>query len=220
MDVVVTWTGASACQLQEALRDTNEAFAGRLGIGLRTVANWHQNPELVPRPEMRQLLDKALETAAPAVQKRFAILNTGPTGQTAQALRVAVAVVLRGTEVLLVCRRDDETAGIRWQFPAGVIKPGGSPESAAVRETLAETGVHCAVREDLGGRLHPTTGVWCQYYLAEYLAGDAQNQDVIENADVMWVPRNAVPRFIPVDTIFSPILAALEEPQNDRAEQH
>ncbi|MFE7558543.1 hypothetical protein [Kitasatospora sp. NPDC057500] len=57
--------------------------------------------------------------------------------------------------------------------------------------------------------------MWCQYYLAEYLAGEAQNQDVIENADVMWVPRNAVPRFIPVDTIFPPILATLEEPQND-----
>ncbi|MFJ8040502.1 NUDIX hydrolase [Kitasatospora sp. NPDC096147] len=215
MDVVETWTGKSACQLQEALRDTNEAFAGRLGIGLRTVASWHQNPELVPRTEMRQLLDQILEKAPSATQKRFALLTAEANSSlaTAQALRVAIAVVVRGAEVLLVCRRDDESAGIRWQFPAGVIKPGGSPASAAVRETLAETGVHCAVRQDLGGRLHPTTGVWCQYFLAEYLVGEAQNQDTIENADVMWVPRNAVPRFIPVDTIFPPILAALEESQ-------
>ncbi|MEV4561249.1 NUDIX domain-containing protein [Kitasatospora sp. NPDC049285] len=216
MDVVDTWTGESACKLQEALRDTNEAFAARLGIGLRTVASWHKSPELVPRTEMRQLLDQALETAPPTVQKRFALLTADASqAATAQALRVAVAVVVRESEVLLVCRRDDESAGIRWQFPAGVIKPGGSPASAAVRETLAETGVHCAVREDLGGRLHPTTGVWCQYYLAEYLAGVAQNQDMVENADVMWVPRNAVTRFIPVDTIFPPILATLEEPQHD-----
>ncbi|MGV9270280.1 NUDIX hydrolase [Kitasatospora sp. NPDC003701] len=216
MDVVVSWTGRSACWLQEALRDTNEAFAARLGIAVRTVASWHKSPELVPRTEMHQLLDQALEAAAPAAQKRFALLLTESTGsQTAQALRVAVAVVVRGADVLLVCRRDDESAGIRWQFPAGVIKPGGSPASAAVSETLAETGVHCAVRQDLGGRLHPSTGVWCEYFLAEYLVGEAQNQDKIENADVMWVPRNAVPRFIPVDTIFPPILAALEEPQND-----
>ncbi|AUG76106.1 NUDIX hydrolase [Kitasatospora sp. MMS16-BH015] len=216
MDVVVSWTGRSACWLQEALRDTNEAFAARLGIAVRTVASWHKSPELVPRTEMHQLLDQALEAAAPAAQKRFALLLTESTGsQAAQALRVAVAVVVRGTDVLLVCRRDDESAGIRWQFPAGVIKPGGSPASAAVRETLAETGVHCAVRQDLGGRLHPSTGVWCEYFLAEYLVGEAQNQDKIENADVMWVPRNAVPRFIPVDTIFPPILAALEESQND-----
>ncbi|WP_329570095.1 NUDIX hydrolase [Kitasatospora sp. NBC_01266] len=216
MDVVGTWTGKSACVLQEALRDTNEGFAGRLGIGLRTVATWHADPELVPRTEMRQLLDQILETAPPAVQKRFALLTTEASPQTAgQALCVAIAVVVRGSEVLLVCRRDDESAGIRWQFPAGVIKPGGNPASAAVRETLAETGVHCAVRQDLGGRLHPATGVWCEYFLTEYLAGEAQNQDTVENADVMWVPRNAVPRFIPVDTIFPPILAALEEPQHD-----
>lgn len=139
MDVVVTWTGECACQLQEALRDTNEAFAARLGIGLRTVATWHKSPELVPRTEMRQLLDQALEQAPPAAQKRFALLIAEPSSQAAQALRVAVAVVVRGSEVLLVCRRDDESAGIRWQFPAGVIKPGGSPASAAVRETLAET---------------------------------------------------------------------------------
>ncbi|MGX4733132.1 NUDIX hydrolase [Kitasatospora griseola] len=217
MDVVVNWTGRSACQLQEALRDTNEAFAARLGIGLRTVASWHKSPELVPRTEMHQLLDQALETAPPAAQKRFALLTAEPSSQAAavQALRVAIAVVVRGAEVLLVCRRDDESAGIRWQFPAGVVKPGGNPVSAAVRETLAETGIHCAIREDLGGRLHPATGVWCRYYLAEYLAGEARNQDMIENAAVMWVPRNAVPRFIPVDTIFPPILATLEEPQND-----
>lgn len=58
----------------------------------------------------------------------------------------------------------------------------GNPSSAAVRETLAETGIHCAVREDLGGRLHPVTGVWCQYDLAEYLAGEARNQDTISSS--------------------------------------
>ncbi|MFK0194245.1 NUDIX hydrolase [Kitasatospora sp. NPDC090308] len=215
MDVVVSWTGKSACQLQEALRDTNEAFAARLGIGLRTVASWHKSPELVPRTEMHQLLDQALETAPPTAQKRFALLIAEPGTQAAQSLRVAVAVVVRGAEVLLVCRHDDESAGIRWQFPAGVIKPGRSPASTAVRETLAETGIHCLVSDDLGGRLHPATGVWCQYFLAEYLAGVAQNQDTAENADVMWVPRNTVTRFIPADTIFQPILAALEEPQHD-----
>ncbi|WP_405797737.1 hypothetical protein [Streptomyces sp. NBC_01506] len=31
------------------------------------------------------------------------------------------------------------------------------------------------------------------------------------NTDVMWVPGNSVPRFIPVDTTFPPTLAALEE---------
>ncbi|MFJ2110828.1 MULTISPECIES: hypothetical protein [unclassified Streptomyces] len=38
-----------------------------------------------------------------------------------------------------------------------------------------------------------------------------RDSDAAENIDVMWVPRNSVPRFISVDTIFPPILAVLEE---------
>ncbi|GAA2314690.1 hypothetical protein Scani_48290 [Streptomyces caniferus] len=51
----------------------------------------------------------------------------------------------------------------------------------------------------------------CEYFLCEYLAGEATNSDAAENTDVMWVLRNAVPHFISVDTIFPPILAVLEE---------
>lgn len=115
-------------------------------------------------------------------------------------------MVVRDSDVLLVCRRDDDVAGITWQFPAGVIKPGGKAETTTVRETLDETGVHCAVRQHLVNRLYPVTGVLC-----EYLAGEATNSNATENIDVMWVPRNAVPRFVPVDTIFPPVLAVLEE---------
>lgn len=34
-----------------------------------------------------------------------------------QPLRVAVAIVTRGSDVLIVCRRTDDTNGIQWQFP-------------------------------------------------------------------------------------------------------
>jgi 8-oxo-dGTP diphosphatase len=220
MDVVEVWNGRYACALQAALRMTNEAFAQHLGIALRTVATWHADPSVIPRTEMQQLLDEAYERAAPAVRARFALLSRGQDGQGAgarpgergpQALRVAVAVVVRGSEVLLVCRRDNEPAGPTWQFPAGVIKPGMRPETVSVRETLAETGVHCVVRRPLGSRLHPVTGVHCDYFLCDYLAGEAANTDVVENVDVTWAPCAAVTRFIPAEGIFPPILAALEE---------
>lgn len=55
METVTAWTGESACTLQAALRLSNEAFAAHLGIGVRTVAAWHQKPALRPRPEMQQL---------------------------------------------------------------------------------------------------------------------------------------------------------------------
>ena len=76
------WTGRDACALQDALRMSNETFAERLGIGVRTVAAWHQKPGLRPRPEMQQILDEALTRAPAAAGERFAVL----TGEPARAV--------------------------------------------------------------------------------------------------------------------------------------
>lgn len=211
MDVVDMWTARNACALQAALRMTNEAFAAHLGVSPRTIATWHADESIVPRSEMQQLLDTSYERAGESVRQRFGLLirpPTGPQSSHAQALRVAIAVVIRGTDVLLVCRRGDDA--LSWQFPAGMVKPGGSPESVAAQETHAETGVHCAVRKHLGERVHPATGVLASYVVCDYLTGEASNRDPHENVDVAWVPIAALSRFIPADRIYPPILSALE----------
>lgn len=208
MEVIDTWTGRTACHLQAAHRMTGEAFARRLGVAPRTVASWHANPNVVPVNEIQSALDTLLEKALPPVRTRFARLAQPPADTTAQALRVAIAVVVRHAEVLLVQRRD--AGSLSWQFPAGIVKPGGSSESVAVQEAHAETGVHAAVREHLGSRVHPVTGALCDYYAAEYLTGEAVNQDPLENASVQWVPIASLTRFIPADRIYAPILTALE----------
>ncbi|MGW5426852.1 NUDIX hydrolase [Streptomyces sp. NPDC004059] len=209
MDVIDMWTGRTACALQAALRMTNEQFAAHLGVAVRTVAGWHKDPEVVPRTEIQAALDTVHEGADESVQRRFALLARPTAGPAeAQALRVAIAVVLRGDDVLLVCRRGD--GELRWQFPAGMVKPGAAPETVAVQETHGETGVHCTVRRQLGERVHPVTGVVATYFLADHLAGEAANLDPLENVDVAFVPRAALTRFIPQDQIFPPILNALE----------
>src|SRR5205807_2298615 len=115
--------------LQAALRLTNEAFAEHLGVHVRTVAAWHQRPDMSPKADVQQALDTALERASAAAKTRFARLvddRTTPvpaTAAMAQALRVAVAVVVKDSDVLLVCRRGEDGGGISWQFPAGVVKP-------------------------------------------------------------------------------------------------
>jgi hypothetical protein len=97
MDPVTGWTGRTACALQAALRLSNETFAEHLGIGVRTVAAWHQKPSLRPRPEMQQVLDTALEQATPAIKARLAVLMgdsapvdvespDGPTADTERRL--------------------------------------------------------------------------------------------------------------------------------------
>src|SRR5713101_4836896 len=85
MDPVTGWTGRTACALQAALRLSNEAFAERLGIGVRTVASWHQKPMLRPRPEMQQVLDTALEQASQSIKTRFALLAGDAAGAASAA---------------------------------------------------------------------------------------------------------------------------------------
>ncbi|WP_216213785.1 NUDIX hydrolase [Amycolatopsis aidingensis] len=199
---------------------TNDAFAKHLGVAIRTVGKWHERPDLTPRTEMQQLLDTVLDQAPDAAKSRFALIVSegaeavSSGSDPAQMLKVAIAVVATEKKVLLVCRRGDDGQGISWQFPAGMVKPGVQPETVAVRETLAETGVHCVVVRGLGSRLHPVTNVFCEYLLCDYLAGDAENVDVVENVSVIWADKSKLTRFIPAEQIFPPILDALEVPSD------
>jgi len=146
----------------------------------------------------------------PAAAEQISVAAPGPAPDTpVQVLTVAIAIVIRKCEVLLVCRRDD-AEGL-WQFPAGVVKPGADPAVVAVRETLAETGVHCSAKGHIGRRLHPATQVMCEYFLCDYLAGTADNHDPVENAAVTWTACAKVGRFIPTATIYPPVLTILQE---------
>ncbi len=64
---------------------SNEAFAKRLDIGLRTVADWHHKPTTRPQSGMQATLDTALEQASPVVQARFAALTGDSSGQDSAA---------------------------------------------------------------------------------------------------------------------------------------
>lgn len=203
------WTGEKAARLQDAFEMTQEEFAGKLGVSVRSVAAWRANPRMVPQPETQRILDTTYGMAGDAVRRRFIHLSRLAAPQPeAQALRVAIAVVRRKGDVLLVCRQDGDD--IAWQFPAGIVKPGGNAPKVAVRETLDETGVHCMVREHLGERLHPRTRAVCDYFICDYVHGEAMNGDSSENVDVAWAPIADLARFIPPDRIYPPILTALE----------
>jgi len=192
---------------------TEGKFAATLGVSLRTVANWAAHPGMVPRASVQVALDDLLAKSALGVKARFGqMISGGQAGAAghAQALRVAIAIVLQDEDVLLV-RRRDESAGIAWQFPAGIVKPGEHAEDVAVRETLAETGVHCSVAEHIGGRLHPVTSVLCDYFRCVYLAGEPANLDTVENVAVIWAPRRYLSRFIERGSIYPPVVMILEE---------
>lgn len=131
-----TWTGQTACALQAAMRMSNEAFAEHLGIAVRTVAGWHQKPELTPKPETQQLLDTALEQATPAVKERFAAAS----GQTADV--VAEAAPSEGDEETRRAAADAElrlatdaniSAALDWLDEHAAWSPGSARREVASR---------------------------------------------------------------------------------------
>lgn len=82
MVVIERWTGRHARALQAAMRMTNEAFAEYLGVAVRTVGRWREQPEMVPSTQLQQALDTALELSSEAVRWRFRSALTSMTGAT------------------------------------------------------------------------------------------------------------------------------------------
>lgn len=203
-----TWTGRDATALRSALRLTTEAFAEAIQVSPRTVAGWAEHPETRPRAAVQLQLDKALGGASDAARARFGEA-VGENPSAAQLFRVAMAVVTRGGEVLLVRRREDGS-GIRTGFPAGTVKTGADPAAVAIRETLNETGIECAVTRYLGSRVHPVTGVLGLYFACDWIAGEPDNRDEAENEGVLWVPVTEITDHIPRGAIYPPVLEVLE----------
>jgi hypothetical protein len=110
---VITWSGRSACALQAALRMTNEAFAAHLGIGIRTVASWHQRPDMSPKTAMQQILDTALQQASTDEQRRFVQL-TSPDADDDATLTEADRLVSADPNIGVLLGWLDRHAG--WTF--------------------------------------------------------------------------------------------------------
>jgi 8-oxo-dGTP diphosphatase len=97
---------------------------------------------------------------------------------------VAVAIITSDLGVLVGKRQDGSPP---WTFPGGKIEPGESPEDAAVRETLEETGLRVQVTGVIGKRVHPQSGVTIVYVTAVPAAEADAVAAGYELAEVRWV---------------------------------
>jgi 8-oxo-dGTP diphosphatase len=99
------------------------------------------------------------------------------------ASAVAVAIVTSGLGVLIGNRRDGNPP---WTFPGGKIEAGESPEDAAVRETLEETGLRVLATGIIGSRVHPQSGVQIIYVTAVPVGNGDAVIATAEMAEVHW----------------------------------
>lgn len=121
---------------------------------------------------------------------------------------ISAAIIADGGLVLMVRRRISE-GELMWQFPAGAIEDGETPEQAAVRETLEETGLTVEAVKLLGERVHPKTGRLMSYTACDVLNGYAIIGDPEEIAEVAWVAHGDLPTYVPYG-LFEPVQEYLD----------
>lgn len=102
----------------------------------------------------------------------------------------------RQPKAALIARRD-RRGRLVWSLPKGHLEAGETPEDAAVREVLEETGIHGSILASLGTidfwfmadnqRIHKTV----HHYLLEALDDVLSDADA-EVAEVAWVPLDEV----------------------------
>ena len=109
---------------------------------------------------------------------------------------IAAAITVSAGRVLMI-RRCVAEGELSWQFPAGKVELGESPEEAAVREAHEETGLSVRATRSLGQRLHPITGRTMVYVACELVAGRARVMDEREVAEVTWCDRSDLAERVP-----------------------
>lgn len=121
---------------------------------------------------------------------------------------IAAAVITQDGAVLLVRRRVKE-GSLSWQFPAGEVERGESPEDAAAREANEETGITVDNGMRLGERVHPNTGRTMIYVAFDSAEGEARVVDEEELDSFAWVKHHELKTYVPYP-FFSPVQAHLD----------
>lgn len=130
------------------------------------------------------------------------------TDTTTEMPPLSMAIVVSDGKLLMIRRRERE-GDLLWALPGGAIEAGESPEEAAVRETVEETGLVVAAMKVLGERVHPKTQRTMSYIACELLQGEARVADADELDAVAWVGLAEIPDKVPYG-LFEPVQEYLD----------
>jgi 8-oxo-dGTP diphosphatase len=123
----------------------------------------------------------------PRLLRLFARRRGGPglIPDTAR-LDIALAVVLRGDDVLVAKRAADAHLPGSWEFPGGKVEDGEEPDQAALRELKEETGLIATSAEPLLVFVHdyPDRRLRFHAFLVRDASGDVR---IDSGRDWAWV---------------------------------
>jgi 8-oxo-dGTP diphosphatase len=131
------------------------------------------------------------------------------TDTTTDKPALSMAVVVKDGKLLMIRRRERE-GDLLWALPGGAIEFGETPEDAAVRETVEETGLVVVATKLLGERVHPKTQRLMSYTACEPVQGEAKVADEDELDAVAWVALDEIPKYVPYG-LYGPVQEYLED---------
>jgi ADP-ribose pyrophosphatase YjhB (NUDIX family) len=114
-----------------------------------------------------------------------------------------------GEPTVLLLRRAVDPGRGAWDLPAGYLDPGESPEQAALRETLEESGLDVRLVRLVGVYTARPGNAVSSVFLAEPMGTATVTLDM-ESDDHAWVARSSVAEWIP-RMAFSSMAAALAD---------
>lgn len=105
--------------------------------------------------------------------------------------KVAVGVVAERQRQILLTRRNHEPRMGGWSFPSGFVDAGEEVRSAAIRETMEETGIAVEIEQLLGVYQEPGSRVVFIVYAAR--AGEGEPVADEESMEVRFFPVEQLP---------------------------
>jgi len=121
-------------------------------------------------------------------------------------IEIALAIVINKAGKILLIKRAREEIGVdgsrlTWAYPGGKLEGDETPEDAAIRETLLETGYNIKITKKIDERDHPQIPEVHIHYLAAELANFKVKviQDVHEVEKTRWVDPKEIYNYVTTD---------------------